>query len=43
LIAIVTPSEAEPVDERDHMNALRGDRIAGWVVTIGASVDSCWP
>jgi hypothetical protein len=36
LIAIVTPSEAEQVDERDRMIALRGDRIAGWVVTIGA-------
>lgn len=36
LIAIATPSEAEQVDERDRMIALRGDRIAGWVVTIGA-------
>jgi len=36
LIAIASPSEAEQVDERDRMIALRGDRIAGWVVTIGA-------
>lgn len=36
LIAIAAPSEAEQVDERDRMIALRGDRIAGWVVTIGA-------
>jgi hypothetical protein len=36
LIAIATPSEAEQVDERDRLIALRGDRIAGWVVTIGA-------
>ena len=36
LIAILTPSEAEQVDERDRMIALRGDRNAWWVVTIGA-------
>ena len=36
LIAILAPSAAEQVDERDRMIALRGDRIAGWVVTIGA-------
>ena len=51
LIAIVTPSEAGQVDERDRMIALRGDRIAWWIVTIGAlsglllamvEVDSFW-
>ena len=36
LIAILAPSEAEQVDERDRMIGLRGDRIASWVVTIGA-------
>ena len=36
LIALLAPSEAEQVDERDRMIGLRGDRIAGWVVTIGA-------
>ena len=43
LIAIATPSEAEQVDERHRLIALRGDRIAGWVVTIGAVGGSCWP
>jgi len=36
LIAMSAPSEAEQVDERDRMIALRGDRIAGWLVTFGA-------
>lgn len=36
LIAVVAPSGADQVDERDRMIGLRGDRIAGWVVTIGA-------
>jgi hypothetical protein len=36
LIAVLKPAEAEQVDERDRMIALRGDRVAGWVVTIGA-------
>ena len=36
LIAISAPAEAEQVDERDRMIALRGHRIAGWVVTIAA-------
>jgi hypothetical protein len=36
LIAVLAPSEAEQVDERDRLIGLRGDRIAGWVVTIGA-------
>lgn len=36
LIAILAPAEAEQVDERDRLISLRGDRISGWVVTIGA-------
>jgi len=36
LIAVLRPAEAEQVDERDRMIALQGDRVAGWVVTIGA-------
>jgi hypothetical protein len=36
LIAVAAPSGADQVDERDRLIGLRGDRIAGWVVTIGA-------
>jgi hypothetical protein len=36
LIAVLAPSGADQVDERDRLIGLRGDRIAGWVVTIGA-------
>ncbi len=36
LIAVLAPSEAEQVDERDRLIGLRGDRVAGWAVTIGA-------
>jgi hypothetical protein len=36
LIAVVAPSGADQVDERDRLIGLRGDRIAGWVVTFGA-------
>jgi fatty acid desaturase len=36
LIAVLKPAEAEQIDERDRVIALRGDRVAGWIVTIGA-------
>jgi hypothetical protein len=36
LIAVLAPSEAEQVDERDRLIALRADRIGGWTVSFGA-------
>ena len=36
LIAVLAPSEAEQVDERDRVIALRAERISGWTVTFGA-------